>query len=258
MNTRLEAELEQLRTTAPANLAPSVLVATGVVHGYASVDGPTGDLFVAFSRDGVTQITPVALGDEAFASGYVARTGYDIVRVEALPDPLARPVRRALESGKLGTLPVDLSSLTRFQQDVLRKTAEIPPGEMRPYGWVAREIGNPGAVRAVGSALNKNPVPVVIPCHRVGRSDGTVGRYAYGPEMKRALLQHEGADPDEIDSIAERGVRLTGSDTTHIYCFPTCRHARRTSERHQVEFRSDSEARNAGYRPCKVCKPAAA
>jgi O-6-methylguanine DNA methyltransferase len=55
---------------------------------------------------------------------------------------------------------------------------EIPPGEVRPYSWIAREIGRPGAVRATGSALAKNPVPLLIPCHRVVRSDGRIGKYS--------------------------------------------------------------------------------
>ena len=69
---------------------------------------------------------------------------------------------------------------------MLTKTLEIPSGEVRPYGWVAREIGRPKAVRAVGSALGRNPVPVLIPCHRVVRSDGHVGNYGLGVPMKRA------------------------------------------------------------------------
>jgi O-6-methylguanine DNA methyltransferase len=129
---------------------------------------------------------------------------------------------------------------------------------MRPYGWIAREIGRAGAVRAVGSALSKNPVPVLIPCHRVGRSDGTVGEYAFGEQMKRALLRAEGADPERLEALATHGVRFSGSDTTHIYCLPTCRHARRTTQRHRVHFASTRDATAAGYRPCKVCRPAAA
>ncbi len=137
-------------------------------------------------------------------------------------------------------------------------TTSIPRGEMRSYGWIAKELGRSGAVRAVGSALNRNPIPVLIPCHRVGRSDGTIGAYAYGPEMKRALLGSEGLDAGELDERAARGVRLVGSDTTHIFCVPTCRNAKRITGRHRVEFHSQASAETSGYRPCKVCRPAAA
>ena len=138
--------------------------------------------------------------------------------------------------------------LTEFQQHVLAVTASIPPGEVRPYGWVAREMGNDGAVRAVGTALAKNPVPIAIPCHRVVKSDGSIGNYAFGAPMKHSLLEHEG--------MTEFGrIRYVGSDTTGIYCYPTCRNARRITDKHRVEFGSPLRATAAGYRPCKVCRP---
>jgi methylated-DNA-[protein]-cysteine S-methyltransferase len=152
---------------------------------------------------------------------------------------------------------VDLSSLTEFQQTVLRKTVEIPRGETRSYGWVAKEIGKPGAVRAVGSALNKNPVPVLIPCHRVSKSDGHLGEYAYGAAMKRKLLAQEGLDPETVDELADRGIRFIGSRNGTEYCNPTCRHAKRIMEQNRREFRTRSQAESAGYRPCKVCRPVA-
>jgi len=102
----------------------------------------------------------------------------------------------------------DLGGLTGFERSVLVKTMEIPYGEVRPYAWVAREIGRPRAVRAVGSALAENPIPFVIPCHRVVRTDGHIGEYgAGGPEAKRAVLATEGVDPDELESLASRGIR---------------------------------------------------
>ena len=122
---------------------------------------------------------------------------------------------------------------------------------------IAREIGNPGAVRAVGTALGRNPVPVLIPCHRVVRTDGRIGSYAYGSPMKRSLLKHEGLDPEAIETQARRGVRLVGSDTTRIYCYPTCRHAKRINDAHRIEFASEASAIDEGYRACKVCRPAA-
>ena len=69
-------------------------------------------------------------------------------------------------------------SLTNFEYQVLKVTLEIPFGETRTYTWVAEKIGRPGAVRAVGTALRKNPYPLIIPCHRVIKSDGSLGKYA--------------------------------------------------------------------------------
>jgi methylated-DNA-[protein]-cysteine S-methyltransferase len=89
--------------------------------------------------------------------------------------------------------PVDLEGTTAFHQEVWAQTRLIPPGQTRSYGWVARRVGRPRAVRAVGGAMARNPVPILIPCHRVVRSDGGLGGYGGGLEMKRHLLQIEGA-----------------------------------------------------------------
>ena len=92
-------------------------------------------------------------------------------------------------------LPVDLSSLTPFQREVLAVTNRIPWGEVWSYRRVAQEMGWPNASRAVGQALGRNPVPIVIPCHRVIASDGGLGGYCgtTGLDLKRWLLRHEGA-----------------------------------------------------------------
>jgi O-6-methylguanine DNA methyltransferase len=127
---------------------------------------------------------------------------------------------------------------------------------VRTYGWIAAEIGNPKAVRAVGTALAHTPVTLVVPCHRVVRSDGTIGRYSLGgPENKRRILAAEGLDPDALEAGAHAGVRYIGSDTTRIVCLPTCQHARRITLGHRVPFGSLTAAKEAGYRACKRCRP---
>ncbi|MBT8211571.1 MAG: cysteine methyltransferase, partial [Acidimicrobiia bacterium] len=93
---------------------------------------------------------------------------------------------------------------------------------------------------------------------RVVRNDGHLGNYYYGTEVKRSVLAAEGLDVGAQEALAARGTRLTGSDTTHIFCNPTCRDARRTMDRHVVEFRTETDARKAGYRPCQHCRPAVA
>ncbi len=93
-------------------------------------------------------------------------------------------------------IPVDTRYYTPFQQAVWRATASIPYGETRSYGWVAKEIGNPKSMRAVGQALGANPVPVIIPCHRVLRSSGALGGFGSGLPMKRKLLALELPESD--------------------------------------------------------------
>lgn len=87
---------------------------------------------------------------------------------------------------------LDLSAATPFQVKVWEITRLIPYGETRNYRWVAEQIGRPAAARAVGQALAKNPLPIIIPCHRVVASDGKPGGYSGGLEMKRDLLRLEG------------------------------------------------------------------
>lgn len=86
---------------------------------------------------------------------------------------------------------LDLRNSTDFQQEVWRLTASIPYGETRAYGWIANELGRPGSVRAVGQAMARNPLPIIIPCHRVVGSNGALGGYSGGLEMKRNLLEME-------------------------------------------------------------------
>lgn len=91
-------------------------------------------------------------------------------------------------------LRYDPRGLTSFEGMVYEAVSNIPSGEVRSYGWVARKIGRPHASRAVGNALNKNPFVGIVPCHRVIRSDGSIGGFANGVERKRLLLRREGVD----------------------------------------------------------------
>lgn len=81
---------------------------------------------------------------------------------------------------------------TAFQQQVYDAVRRIPKGQTRSYAWVAQTIGKPGAVRAVGNALNNNPFAPEVPCHRVIKSDGSIGGFAHGSERKRRMLRSEG------------------------------------------------------------------
>ena len=150
--------------------------------------GPSGRSTWPGDRSGITAVERA--GDpDGFETEYGLRHGRTLRRVPAMPARMADQVARRLRGERTSGPAVDLGGLTAFEQAVLRKTMEIPYGEVRPYAWVAREIERPRAVRAVGSALAGNPVPFVIPCHRVVRTDGHIGEYgAGGPEAKREVL----------------------------------------------------------------------
>lgn len=103
-------------------------------------------------------------------------------------------VRFALSIARFDLLPT-------FQKTVLRADHAIPRGKVSTYGLVAAHLGKRGAARAVGGALANNPFPIIVPCHRVIRSDRTLGGYRGGPAMKRALLEHEGIAFDATGSV---------------------------------------------------------
>jgi O-6-methylguanine DNA methyltransferase len=128
---------------------------------------------------------------------------------------------------------------------------------VRSYAWIAREVGAPGAVRAVGTALAHNPLPLLIPCHRVIKSDGALGRYSGGGSLsKDRILHYEGVDVEGLQSLASEGIRLQGCRSTKIYCLPTCYSGKHMQDRNRVYFHSPDEAVAQGYRPCKLCRPA--
>jgi len=254
--TTAATALAGLREPAPVDLAHSILVAVGLADDYSVMDSPIGPLRVAWNGRGVSAVEE-AEDDAAFERRFEARTGRAARRRTTLPAALARRIERRLAGDRRNRIDLDLRGSTPFEQAVWRKALEIPRGEVRPYGWIAREIGRPNAVRAVGTALGHNPLPLIVPCHRVVRSDGTIGEYSLGgPRNKRAILAAEGADPDGLETLARSGVRYVGSDTTRIFCLPTCHDARRVTDRHRVGFSSARVADAAGYRPCKHCRPA--
>ena len=244
----LAGELAALTAPAPANFADSVFAR------WVEVDGPVGSVYVAFTDRGISYVCPTQwVGGERdrFLDDYRSRFGRPLRPATRAPAGLAA----ALRTGKGGGLRYDLRSVGDFDRKVLAKTLEIPPGEVRPYAWIAREIGHPAAVRAAGSALGRNPVPILIPCHRVVRSDGATGNYGFGPQLKVDLLHGEEVNLEETRGLGRRGVRYVASDTTGVYCYPSCAHARRITPAHRVELTNTAAASRAGYRACRHCRP---
>jgi len=259
--------LRGLQPEPPPTLRPAVLERVGLADAFITVAGPAGPLLVAFNGRGISATAPA--GDEAgFVQRFLARHRRPLRRAGEPPARLLAQLERYLGSSSPGAARgpaargepprFDLRGVSAFEGDVLRKSAEIPRGEVRPYAWVAGEIGRPAAVRAVGGALNRNPVPVLIPCHRVVGSDGRLTGYAWGVPYKRTLLAAEGADPEELERLGRHHTRYLGSDTTRIYCYPTCHNARRIGPAQRVAFRDGNAAAAAGYRPCRRCRPPAA
>jgi O-6-methylguanine DNA methyltransferase len=254
----LVRQLHQLGDVhAPASILPVVLEHVGLADAYAALQTPIGPVFVAYNAYGVSAVRRASSEGE-FEREFRWHFARPLRRMAALPAKLVNMLQRQWAGTTRSPLRLDLRRVSEFERAVLLKVLQIPRGEVRPYAWVAREIGHPRAVRAVGSALGKNPVPLVIPCHRVVRSDGSAGEYVFGSEAKRAVLAAEGVDIEGLAALTRSGTRYYGSDTTQVYCFPTCRNARRVTTRHRVPFGSAGQAAAAGYRPCMVCRPARA
>ena len=243
---------------APESLAGAVLAGVGLADAYWQQDTPLGPVFIAYNAWGISAVMRAEDGAE-LQTLFQSRFGRKTRRVAGPPRELAHAVDRLLAGDRVGELRFDLRSASEFERAVLLKAMEIPQGEVRPYSWIAREIGRPRAVRAVGSALGQNPIPLLIPCHCVVRTDGRIGEYVFGSEAKRAVLAAEGADPELIEKLARSGVRYYADDgPPGNYCFPTCGGMHRRHDPHRKSFYTAREAITQGYRPCPVCRPALA
>lgn len=237
-----------------ATLRAELVGGAPVVH-YAPLASPVGDVWVAFLGNQLRLIS--GREERDFVAMARQTLGMVPVRTEAVPARLARRVLAAIAGQRQTVAPEELTGLTDFQRAVLAQTQRIPRGEVRSYAWIAREIGHPQAVRAVGTALAHNPLPLVIPCHRVIRTDGELGNYSGGGALhKDVILAHEGVDLDHLRALAQAGWRFQGSRTTKIFCLPTCYSGKHMQERNKVLFHSAAEAAQQGYRPCKLCHPA--
>lgn len=156
-------------------------------------DSPLGPFYVAASKAGLVQIA-FGEGEEAFLNRFDPHVR--LVRNAAALAPITARLRAYFENPTIPLdLPVDLSGTSPFQRLVLEAIRRIPAGAVWTYRQVAEALGKPAASRAVGQALAHNPVPIVIPCHRVIGSDGSLTGYGGGGGIatKRWLLQHEGA-----------------------------------------------------------------
>jgi O-6-methylguanine DNA methyltransferase len=249
------------RVRAPEGFVERVLMSAGLRrHGsdwYDALDLAVGMVNVAWNDRGITALRRTEPGGGGgFELWFAARLGRSLAGMREMPERMARQVEEAL-AGRPRRPRLDIAGLTPFEQQVLGKTREIPRGEVRSYGWVAREIGRPRAVRAVGTALGHNPIPLLIPCHRVIRSDGALGEYGMGgTQAKRAYLEGEGVDAAWLETLALRGTRFLGSRTTHVFCVPTCQHARRIMPANRAFFHDEGDARQSGYHACSRCRPA--
>lgn len=160
---------------------------------YSPLATPWGEMFVAATQEGLCYLSLHKVNLELLRQSRLCRRGVDLVRDDLSFSEFSKRLRDYLEGRKVSFPEIlDFRGTTPFQRRVWEQTAAIPYGEVRSYGWLAERIGQPRAARAVGRALALNPLPILIPCHRVVRKNGKLGGFSAGLGLKRRLLELEG------------------------------------------------------------------
>ncbi len=204
----MTSEIENaIRAAAGALAGPSPDLDEGVVEraqseglldvAYASVGSPLGPLTVATTPAGLVRVAYEGYSSQdEILEDLAARLSPRVLEAPTRLDPVRRELDEYFEGRRTSfDLPIDWSLTRGFTREVLKATARIPFGEVGSYASVAGQAGSPRAVRAAGNALGANPMPVVVPCHRVLRTGGALGGYTGGIERKEFLLRLEGHLP---------------------------------------------------------------
>jgi methylated-DNA-[protein]-cysteine S-methyltransferase len=181
----MKAELERLADLAAAEGLLDVA--------YTTVDSPFGPLLIATTPRGLVKVSLPAYDPEETLEDLAARVSPRVLEAPTRLDEVRRQLDLYFE-GRLREfdLPLDWQLSKGFRRRALRAIDRIPYGKTRSYTQIAASAGNERAVRAAGTACGSNPIPIVVPCHRVLRSGGALGGYGGGLPMKEALLEMEG------------------------------------------------------------------
>ena len=160
---------------------------------YRTIDSPVGPLLLAATETGLVRVAFEREGFDTVLESLATRVSPRVLQAPARLDDVARGLDGYFSGGPAPEVPLDLRLLHGYRREVVTALPGIPFGRTATYAEVAAMTGRPRAVRAVGSACAHNPVPLLLPCHRVVRSDGSEGGYRGGPEAKHALLELEAA-----------------------------------------------------------------
>lgn len=168
---------------------------------YSSFQSPMGKMHIGVTEKGLCCIAMSDLSWHTFLEETGKRTDIKLSESDSRTDETKEKLKRYFAGKiKLFDIPVDLFAMTSFEKKVLNSTKKIQFGNLKSYQDIAESIGSPRASRAVGNALGKNPIPIVIPCHRVIKTDGTIGGFSSGLDKKRFLLKLENIhDPNLLN-----------------------------------------------------------
>lgn len=252
--TRMRDYRDATRRSTSPDFTAKIFSRIGVDR-YTSAASALGNVYIAWSARGLSAVR-LAGDDDAFEAWYAERFACRVVAAVE-DDPISAAARAKLQGGEV-EVPIDLRDCSPFERRVLEKVSEISAGSARPYAWLARELGTPTATRAVGNALARNPVPLLVPCHRVIRTDCSVGGYVFGAASKRELLAREGVDFEALERVTRQGFRYVGCDDG-TFCLPSCGDvATHIDEPGFRLLRNAAEAHAHGLVPCRLCRPIAA
>jgi methylated-DNA-[protein]-cysteine S-methyltransferase len=219
------------------------------------IESSVGRLFVAESDRGLLGVRYAEMGDDTPMLNAI-RQKFDLREDPAAATRIHDEIERALagDTDAVAHRPIDYSLVTSpFQRRAFARLRQVPPGGVVTYQALAAAIGAPSGQRAVGNAMATNPIPIFVPCHRVIKSDGSIGNYGGGVERKLKLLRAEGFRIGKGNRVPSEAVY--GHWQSHIFCRPQCSAVRRADRKKWIIFTDSDRASVSGMRPCKLCRP---
>ena len=250
-----EKVMDELLAQAHRRLDPALRrirrerVAVGVV------ETAVAPLLIVHGERGLMAVRFLDIGDQA---GFLEklREKFDLEKDAKMAATIAQEIESLMrgDARAIDHRPVDLRLVeSAFQRRALQRLRSVPAGALTSYQALAAAAGSPSAQRAIGNTVASNPIAIYVPCHRVIKSDGSIGNYGGGVERKIALLRAEGFRPSEDRRIPSGAVY--GHWGTRIFCRPTCRAAQRARRDRMLIYAGVQGATKAGLRPCKLCHP---
>jgi len=222
----------------------------------AVIDSSIGDLLAAQSTRGLVALRFMDSEDATLLLAALRRR-FDVVEDDAVAVEIGSEIERLMrgDTNAISARAVDLSLVeSDFQRRALTRLRRVPAGSVISYRGLAVALGMPSGQRAIGNSVASNPVPIYVPCHRVIRSDGSLGNYGGGPERKLKLLRAEGFGVDSQRRVPPEAVY--GHWRSRIFCRPTCSAVRQAERRQWLIFADPERAKRFGMRACKLCHPA--
>jgi methylated-DNA-[protein]-cysteine S-methyltransferase len=201
---------DTLTRTAMTQRRPATALTLGIAEArYGFMETPVGLILIAVSDEGLCEVSYLDHTDRYDSLRQIEQRGFIVREHQQAVSPVVDELTGYFAGDRTSFgLSVDLKGVTDFTRSVLRATSYIPYGRVTTYGEIATMINKPGASRAVGNALGRNPVPVVIPCHRVVLSNGAMGWYTGGPRIKEALLDIEGVHLCSGQGAEQRSLQI--------------------------------------------------